>query len=103
MFKLNEKKTISFTSTKVPNELRNFYIFVVGINDNYDLNNIMVLSELIINFLNNYFKSIGVNLFSKKLTFDEEIYKEIFPDKYINVMKKIDKIIKYIRDTNISY
>ena len=102
-FKLNEKKTISFTSTKVPIDLRNFFIFAVGMNDQYDLNNIMVLSELVINFLNNYFKSIGVNLFSKKLTFDEEIYKEIFPNKYINLMKKIDKIIKYIRDTHNCY
>ena len=102
MFKLNEKKTISFTSTKVPIDLRNFYIFAVGMNDEYDLKNIMVLSELIINFLNSYFKSIGVNLFSKNLLFNEEICKEIFPNKYQNIMKKIDKIIKYIRDTNYS-
>ena len=97
-FKLNEKKTVSFTSTKVPIDLRNFYIFAVGINDSYELNNIMVLSELVILFLNNYFKSIGINQFYKNLSFNEELYKELFPDKYFDVIKKIDKIIKYIRE-----
>jgi hypothetical protein len=100
VIKLNEKKIISFTSTKVPNDLRNFYIFAVGMNDQYDLTNIMVLSELVINFLNNYFKTIGMNLFSKNLLFNDEIFKEIFSNKYDNVMKKIDKIIKYIRNIN---
>jgi len=99
MFKINDKKTITYTLTKVPEDIRNFNIFAVGMNDYFDLNNIMVLSELLVSTLNNYFESINFNLFTKNLNFNEELSKEIYQDdKYNNVMKKIDKIIKYIKD-----
>ena len=85
IIKLSERKTISFASTKVPEDLRNYYIFAVDMNDYLDINN--------------FLKSIGVNLFYKNLSLlDQEILREIYQTKYNDIIKKIDKIIKYIRD-----
>lgn len=98
-FILNNKIN-KFIITKVCENIRNYYIFnVVKPNDNYDISNIMVLSELVINFLNNYFKFIGFNLFKKNTEFNRELAKETYTDVKFNlILKKIDKITKYIRN-----
>lgn len=96
--KYNDKKTITFLSTKVPSDIRNYYIFAVDIDDYLEIKNLMILTENVINFLNDYFKSIGVNLFVTNLSFNEELCKEKYQSKYTNIIKKIDKIIKYIRN-----
>lgn len=96
-FKLNDKKSITFLSTKVPGDIRNYYIFAVNINDDMNLTNIMFLSEYVINLLNNYFTEIKINLFSKNLTYNFNELKEKYQSKP-EIIEKIDKIIKYIRD-----
>lgn len=65
-------------------------------NDIYDINSIISLSELVIKFLNFYFKNYGINLFSKKILFNKEINKELYSDKYEHIIKNIDKIINFI-------
>ena len=89
------------TKTKVPNDIRNFYIFGLGINDGMELNNIMVLSELVITILNDYFKLIGLNMFKTNLIRDEQKCIGIYQDKYDGIKQKIDKITKYIINNNI--
>jgi hypothetical protein len=96
--KINNKKTITFLSTKVPADIRNYYIFAIDIDDYLEIKYLMVLTENIINFLNNYFKSIGLNLFSTNTSFNDELSREKYQSKYFNIIKKIDKIIKYIRN-----
>lgn len=44
-----EKILNKYTKTKVPEDIRNYFIFSVIENDNYELNNIFVLSENVIN------------------------------------------------------
>ena len=98
--KLNESKTVSWVTTKVPEDIRNYFIFVVNIDDNYDIDNLMVFSELVIKMLDNYFTSIGIKSHVSNYIFNEENAKQLYQetDKFNNIMKKIDKIIKYIRD-----
>lgn len=96
--KINNKKTITFLSTKVPADIRNYYIFAVDIDDYLQIKNLMILTENIINFLDNYFKSIGINLLGSNLLFNDELCKEKYQTKYYDIIKKIDKIIKYIRE-----
>jgi hypothetical protein len=91
-----EKKNYKFPITKVSNDLRNFYIFIFDMNDIYDINSIISLSELVVKFLNFYFKYNGINLFSKKTTFNKEINKELYEDKYEYIIKNIDKINNFI-------
>lgn len=88
-----------FIKTKVPNDIRNFYIFELGMNDANQLNNIMILNEYLINILNYYFNSSNINLKNKNLIFNKEqaIYK--YKDKYTDIIKKIDKIKQYILNT----
>lgn len=92
------KKNIEFTKTKVPQDISNYFIFGVSMNDNHDLTNIMVLSELVINYLNQYFDSIGLNLFKKNKNFNKELLIRNYDDenKREMILKKIDKIIEYI-------
>ena len=60
----------------------------------------MVLSELFINFLNNYYKFIGLNLFKKYSEFNRELVKQTYDDVKFNlILKKIDKITEYIRNS----
>ena len=87
-----------YTKTKVPHYIRNYLIFRVNDNDNLDLNNIFVLNENVVNILDKYFKLTNINLFKKNINFDYEYCKSIYlEDKYINILKKMDKIIEYIR------
>lgn len=86
----------NYTKTKVPSNIRNYYIFEVNMNDQNELNNIMVLSENVINILNKYFNSFGINLFKKNTSFDNKFAQDMYQDKYYDILKKIDKIIKYI-------
>jgi hypothetical protein len=92
-------KKIEYTKTKVPQDISNYYIFGVGMNDNYDLTNIMVLSELVVNYLDRYFKSIGLSLFKKNDKFSKELLAKNYDDeiKREMILKKIDKVIEYIR------
>lgn len=85
-----------YTKTKVPTDIRNYYILGMGFNDNLELNNIMVINENIIIMLDEYFNTIGVNLFKKNTYFDKEKALYIYGDKYMNILKKIDKITEYI-------
>jgi hypothetical protein len=85
-----------YTKTKVPVDVRNYYVFEIGMNDFNELNNILVLSENVILTLDKYFKLQGLNLFKKNTSFDKELGKNIYPNKYDEIMKKIDKIIEYI-------
>ena len=97
--KLSETKIINFTKTKVYKDIRNYFIFAVNINDNYDLESIFVLSENIINILNNYFISSNINLFKKNIIFNKELCLGLYQeDKFNYVIKKIYKIIDYLNN-----
>jgi hypothetical protein len=85
-----------YTSTKVPSDIRNFYIFEINMNDYYELNNILVLSENVINLLDEYLNILGINLFKININLDKIKIQNIYPDKYVNIIKKIDKITEYI-------
>lgn len=85
-----------YTRTKVPADIRNFYIFEVNMNDLNELNNILVLSENVILTLDKYFKLQGINLFKKNTLFNNELSQVVYQDKYNDIMKKIDKITEYI-------
>ena len=93
------KKKIEFTKTKVPQNISGYYIFGVSMNDNYDLTNIMVLSEFVVNCVDKYFKSIGLSLFKKNDNFSQEMLIKNYDDekKREMILKKIDKITEYIR------
>jgi hypothetical protein len=92
-----EKINNKYSKTKVPEDKRNYLIFNMDMNDYYELNNILVLSENVVNILDKYFKSVGINLFKKNIIFNNEYAESIYQeDKYNNILKKIDKIIKYI-------
>jgi len=98
IFKINNKIK-SYILTKVPNNIRNYFIFAVSMNDSYELNNIMVLSELVIVMLKKYFDFMKIKLFFKNTNFNREYSRDIYQEiKYNNILKKIDKIIKYIVD-----
>jgi len=90
-----------YIMTKVPSDIRNFYILAIDMNDNNELNNIMVINENVINILNDFLKiSNAFVSSSKNINFDNEKAKILYQDKYINVIKKIDKITEYITNTN---
>ena len=92
---LNKNKSITFTSTKVAIDMRNYFIFCIDINDQYDIKNLFSINEYIINILNNYF--LNINLYKKNIIINDSIYKYIYTtEKYNLIIKKIDKIIKYI-------
>ena len=96
--KLSEDKILNFTLTKVYQDIRNYFLFALDMNDYYDLNNIIVLSEFVIKILDNYLKSININLFRKNLNFNNEFCKELYQENKFNIIiKKIDKIIEYIK------
>ena len=92
-----EKIMSKYTKTKVPSEIRNDLIFGVGMNDNYDLSNIMVLSENVVNLLDKFLLKQNTNLFKKQNVLDKELanldYQE---DKFTKIMNSIDKIYKFI-------
>lgn len=85
-----------YIKTKVPSDIRNFYVFEVNANDLNELNNILVLSENTVRTLDKYFKLLGVNLFKKNTLFNNVVAQDIYQDKYPYIMKKIDKITEYI-------
>lgn len=85
-----------YIATKVPRDIRNYIIFGVDINDSYELNNIMVLNEIVLNVLNKYLELSGLKLFNKNKNFNKEKALTIYQDKYDEIIKKIDKIIEYI-------
>jgi len=91
-----EKILDKYTKTKVPADIRNYYIFNIGMNDFNELNNILVLSENVISTLDEYFKFKGLNFLKKNTSFNKELAKNMYPDKYDEIMKKIDKINEYI-------
>lgn len=91
-----------FISTKVPSDMRNFYILAVKMNDYNELNNIMVISENVINvlnyFLNIFYGFVNINT-NKNINFDHHKAMDIYQDKYYNIVKKIDKITEYINNS----
>lgn len=89
-----------YVKTKVPSDIRNFYIFIIDANDSNGLNNIMVLSGDLINGLNQYFNELGINLKKKNMIFDKERAMSKYQDKYTDILKKIDKIIEYMNSAN---
>jgi hypothetical protein len=86
----------SIIKTKVPSDIRNFYVFEVNMNDLNELNNILVLSENVINIMDKYFKVSGINLSKKNTLFNKKLAQDIYQDKYDTIIKKIDKITEYI-------
>lgn len=88
-----------YTKTKVPADIRNYYVFEIGMNDFNELNNILVLSENVIITLDKYFKLQGLNLFKKNTSFNKELAKNMYPNKYYDITKKIDKITEYITNS----
>jgi hypothetical protein len=92
-----EKTGSKYTTSKVPRNMRNYLIFAMSINDKQELDNIMVLSENVILFLDRYLKSINLNLKSKNISWDKDLSETKYSEEnMLLINKKIDKIIQYI-------
>ena len=94
---LSTTKTISFTKTKVGKDIRNYFIFGMGMNDIYDLESICFLSEYVVAMLENYLKLTKMNLHKKNIVLNENLCRDLYQDKFDKIKKKIDKIIEYIK------
>ena len=85
-----------YVRTKVPSDIRNFFVFAINMNDYNELNNIMILNENVINTLDKYFEFYGINMFKKNILFNKEKAEALYQHKYNDILKKIDKITEYI-------
>ncbi len=92
-----EKSGFKYTKSKVPKNIRNYFIFAMSLNDKQEISNIIVLSEFVVLLLDKYLKSINLNLQSKNILWDKNLSEiKYSTENMILINKKIDKIIQYI-------
>ena len=91
-------KTIlnKYVMTRVPPDIRNYFIFTIDMNDYNELSNIMILNENVINALNKYFTLSKINMFNKNVIFDKVKAQAFYQYNYPEILKKIDKVTEYI-------
>lgn len=90
-----EKVSNKYVKTKVPSDIRNYYVFAINIGDDNELSNITVLNENVANLIDIYVKSLNIKIV-KNIIVDKEKIQYIHQYNYEDILEKIDKIIEYI-------